>query len=333
MYYVFGESVESFLGFHLRKAQELQIPDELRGWNLEPTHYEINLPVWMVAGKYCPTCRDVYLSYVKGVKPLPTPAMMEGRLYHETLAEIVPTAKEYIYTTGITPNFNLLNHMQGAGKRKVLELVYGARKDIERAGMHEEDVAMIKYNMLKLWNFESMQIAANVDMVMSRFPNINRDSLVSKAIPLAVEQKLDGSRIGLSSQLSIDALMVPQAVIFDMKTGKSHRFHLMTTTGYALAYEAEHSEPVNIGCIVYPTFRPHLPIPSVKKKPHLITAEMRKEFIDLLRAKTEIVAREKDPGMPPACPQACPYYLECHPIPYTLQTRLSEHRPQEQARA
>jgi len=333
MYYVFGESVDSFLGFHIKKAQELNIPDELRGWNLEPTHYEINLPIWIVAGKYCPTYRDVYLSYVEGIKPPPTPPMMEGRLYHEALAEIVPTAKEYIYTNGISPTFNLMQHMLGVGKRKILELIYGARKDIEKANMHEEEIAVIKYNMLKLWNFESMQIAANVDLVLSKFPNINRDSLVSKAIPLAVEQKLDGSKMGLSSQLSIDALRVPQAVIFDMKTGKSQKYHLMTTTGYALAYESEHSEPVNIGCIVYPTFRPHLPIPSVKKRPHLITAEMRKEFIDLLRAKTEIIASEMDPGMPSVCSPACPYHSNCHPIPCTLQTRLLEHRPQEQPRA
>ncbi|MFQ6009729.1 MAG: type I-A CRISPR-associated protein Cas4/Csa1 [Candidatus Aenigmatarchaeota archaeon] len=324
MYYVFGESVDTFLGHHLRKAQVLDIPDELRGWNMEPLHDDVSLPIWIVAGKYCPTSRDVYLRYVEGVKPPPTAPLVEGRLYHEALAEIVPTAKEYVYRNGISSNFNLLNHMLGVGKRKILELVDGSRKDIQKAGMSEEKIAMIKYNMLKLWNFESMQIAANVDLVMSKFPSINRDSLVAKAIPLAVEQKLDGSKIGLSSQLSIDALRVPQAVIFDLKTGRSHSFHLLTTTGYALAYEAEHTEPVNIGCIVYPNFHPHLPIPSVKKKPHLITAELRKDFIGLLRHKTSIVASSEDPGIAEHCPPSCPFFSACRPRQAGQPARLSE---------
>ena len=71
------------------------------------------------------------------------------------------------------------------------------------------------------------------------------------AIPVVVEQKLNGSFLGLSGMLSTDALTYAEPIVVDLKFDPRRNFYRLATTGYALVLEALYDFPVNIGCVVY----------------------------------------------------------------------------------
>jgi len=227
------------------------------------------------------------------------------------MSHIVPEAKKYIYQHGIKSDFDLLNHMAAAGKRTIEEIIDKNKKDVMEL-LTISELNASKENMLKLWNYQAIQIVASVDLVLSKFLKIEPDSLVSKAIPISVEQKIDGSRIGLSKNLSVDAMNVPNTVVIDVKTGKPQEFHSLTVTGYALAYEAEYKIPVNMGCIIYPQFFYNKSVPYITKEPFIINNKLRKEFIEERNKKAKIILEQIDPGVPEVCSKACGYYNICH---------------------
>jgi len=311
MYYIFGESIDNFLGYFLLKSKQLKVDESLRGWSaskeIEPIA-KFQLPVYVVAGKYCPTARDVYLRYVEKKKMKKTKALIIGILLHETMSRIIPTAKKYIYEYGEHPDFNLLDDMLEMGKRHIDDIIN--KNDTKL--LTDDELNSIRENMLKLWNFQTKQIVASVEQVLSKFLYIEPDSLVTKAIPFSVENKLDGSRIGLSKNLSVDALHIPETVVMDIKTGKPQEFHDLTVAGYALAYESEYKNPVNLGCILYPQFLKNKPVPLITKEPFLIDNELRRKFIAERNKKMQIILDKRDPGVPEHCPRSCGFYEICH---------------------
>ncbi|MFH0948918.1 MAG: type I-A CRISPR-associated protein Cas4/Csa1 [Candidatus Aenigmatarchaeota archaeon] len=314
MYYIFGEPAGIFFGRELERANALQVDEELRGWLMETPNDRLSLPMYVVAAKYCPTLRDVYMQYVKKQKIVLNKPMLTGRMYHEVMSQVIPMAKKYIYQHGVSSDFNLLEHMTASGSQMIEKILVENSRDIKIL-FKSGDFDTVKENMQKLWNFQAVQIVASVDLVLSKFSLIDADSLVSKAIPISVEQKTDGSRIGLSNQLSIDAMQVPQTVIMDVKTGKEQSFHSLTVAGYALAYESENMKPVNLGCIIYPHFLASKSVPYVTKKFFLIDNTLRLELLEERKRKANIIKAGIDPGLPEdktKCP-TCGYFSVCYP--------------------
>ncbi len=100
MYFLSEEERKKLSRFHLPRAREQGVADELRGWNwpqppLEPV-YDIKLGVSEVAGRYCPSGRDLFFRRVEKQKGRPTPAMLKGKLFHAALAEVIVAAKRFI---------------------------------------------------------------------------------------------------------------------------------------------------------------------------------------------------------------------------------------------
>ena len=319
MYYVFGEPAGSFIGRFLEESKTLEVADELRGFSDSPATKpgaDMQLPLYMVASRYCPTARDVYLKYVKKAVSEATFPLVVGRFFHAVLAAVVPLAKKYIYSSGVNYDFDLLTYLRESAERYIESILKVSASDLTLI----DNLDRVTKKLHQLWNFQSLQLAASVDIVLSKFQSIEADALVSKAIPIAVEQRLDGSRIGLSKHLSVDALQVPQTVIMDVKTGRPQDFHALTVTGYAMAYEAEFEKPVNLGIVIYPQFFNFKSVPYVDKKPILITNELREKFLQERNEKAGIVISERDPGIadeviePGACPLSCGYYKICHPV-------------------
>ncbi|MBI4896388.1 MAG: type I-A CRISPR-associated protein Cas4/Csa1 [Candidatus Aenigmarchaeota archaeon] len=324
MYFVFGEPVEEFFGGVLKESSDMHVDESLRGWaHTEPMRPKTSaqLPIYIVAGKYCVTGRDVWLKYVKKFVAEKSKALLTGSLYHEVLAQVVPAAKRYIYQNGVTADFDLRGFLQETCMTTTDQLVEKKKFDVIDT-LGPTDLLEMKANMRKLWNFQMGQICAAVDLVLSKHYEIDADSLVAKALPLSVEQRIDGSRIGLSSQLYVDAMNVPHTVIMDTKTGRQHEFHRLTITGYALAYESEYHKPVNLGIILYPKFVKHKSVPYVIKKPFMINDELRREFLAERDRKAAIIQTKEDPGIVDEvykddleirCPVSCGFFKVCHP--------------------
>lgn len=303
MYFLADDERKQLLRYYLPKARELGVAEELRGWNwhqppLEPVYGAV-LALYEVAGKYCPSSRDVFLRRVHGIKGEPNPAMIQGAVLHEILADLLVTAKRAIYLHG-TENY-----------RAICETLekYAPAAPLPSTGLSEAEAADLCRKVEILCSFEKARVLSRLQEVLTRYPYIGEDSLANLTIPVVVEQKLNGAFLGLSGNLSTDAFIFSEPMILDLKFGEPRDFHRLGTTGYALVMEALYEFPVNLGCIIYGEFRGDRLI--VKRDIHIISDELRQWFIEERDEKARFVAEEIDPGLADDCPATCPFYRNC----------------------
>lgn len=304
MYFLNNQERRLLLKGYLPKSRKAYIDGDLRGWNwdrppLEPI-YELKIPLYEIANKYCKTCRDVYLRRIAKIKSKRNKAMIEGTILHETIVNFIIKAKKLIYQEGPKNIDKVLSQLEVIDFKAVEK-----HKDI----LNEEETD-IKNKVKILWNYEYNSAVSRIQNVLSRQPYINEDSLVSQAFPVVVEQKLNGSFLGLSPYLSADAFTMTEPMIVDLKFGDKKDFHKLSTTGYALVMESLFEFPVNIGCIVYGKIKDDRII--IEKEFHIIDDEMREWFIDERNERMYMLFEEIDPGMPEECYETCSYYKDCN---------------------
>jgi CRISPR-associated protein Csa1 len=236
--------------------------------------------------------------------------MVRGTLYHRTLEAVVTSAKRLIYD-GITPDLDFGRALGDQASSAVEKLVTKEQALIDKAGVNPEELEQVRQNMLKLWRSEACQISAAVVSALSSAPRINADSLVAHAIPLTIEHRIDGSHVGLSRGLSIDAFQSLRPMIMEMKTGKEQEFHRLTLAGYALAFESAFERAVNFGMLAYIRFLDDRPVPYVMRRVYPIDNGLRLQFLQMRDRKLEIVDQQRDPGLPRRCPSACSFFEIC----------------------
>lgn len=303
MYFLSEEERRLVLRRLLPQARENDVHPDLRGWNwaqppLAPV-YEAKLGLYEIAGQYCATGRDVYLRHVQGVKPPPNLLMVEGGVFHRVMTAIILAAKRIIYTQGP----DCLTGLEA--------LAEPDRSTLKTEGLSEKEREALAGRVDILWDFEYHRIVARVQEALARQPHIGPDALVALALPVTVEQKLDGSFLGLSSHLSADAFLFSEPMMMDIKFGERQDFHRLTTAGYALVMESLYEFPINVGCIVYPTFRGRRLL--IERDFHLIDDELRQWFIEARDERMRLVEEEIDPGLMGECYPLCHYWTACHP--------------------
>jgi CRISPR-associated protein Csa1 len=295
------------------ELQSLGISEELRGWNwqsapVEPPVRNVFFGVGDLAARYCKTLRDIYLKKVENVKPPPNIKMFEGIIYHSVAADAVTRVKSSLFEKGIVGGADLIEGLaptiDQACERLALEAVNAVGK------IEERDMEAVKRKARLFYRYLLVQAASRVDLVLSKFPHIDVDSLVNQAVPPIVERKVDGSLIGLSKELSAD-VYTPAYAVADLKTGEVRDFHPYAPTGYALAVEADEETAVDFGMIIYVKLFTHRPVPTVQTKCFVISDELRREFLEIRDEALDIVSNAKDPGKPASCPAFCPYYQIC----------------------
>jgi len=311
MYFLGDDERKHLLKGLLPKTRQTEVAEELRGWSwpqppLEPV-YPVRLALFEVAGRYCSSGRDVYLRHVQGVRPEPSVAMLQGSLFHAVVAAVLVEAKRLIYTHGIEGYRSVLDELNRSIGSP--ELPGEAVKVLERFPDGQAAEAKAKARVLR--DFEVSRVVARIQDILVRQPYIGTDSLAASAVPVVVEQKVDGSFLGLSSQLSVDAYTFSEVMILDTKFGRRRDFHRLTTTGYAMVCEALTEYPINIGCIVYGRFEGDRLI--VEKDFHIIDDELRQWFIEERDAKARMVYEEHDPGLASDCGVGCGFWRVCHP--------------------
>lgn len=308
------------------KARETEVAEELRGWNwhqppLEPV-YDVKLPLFEIANQYCSTGRDLFLRRVMKVQAKPNKAMLFGSVFHEIVARLLVQVKRLIYEKGVSGYKDIISHLEtmtfadvtgggppspaggGAAHARV------ARTPSDRFDEFDETEREELFHKCQLlMDFERARVIGRMHDVLARQPYIGEDALAATVVPVVVEQKLDGSFLGLSSNLSADAFTFSEPMISDLKFGEPQRFHRLTTTGYSLVLEALHDFPISIGCIVYVQFKQGRIF--VQRDFHLIDDELRQWFVEERDRKARMVADEIDPGLPDECYAACPYLEYC----------------------
>lgn len=305
MYFLSQEERKHLLKGYLPRSREVDIAEELRGWNwneppLVPI-YDIKLPLYEIANKYCDTGRDVYLKRVENVKVQPNTDMITGSAFHGILVSFIVKAKKLIYNLGVDEYTKIFDELK-VPDYNALE----SQNSLLDATVYES----IKSKARLIWEYEYTQAVGRIQDVLARQPYVGEDSLISLALPVIVEQKLDGSFLGLSRYLSADAFTLSEPMVVDLKFGPKKDFHRLTTTGYALVMESVFEFPVNVGCIVYGYFKNNRLI--IEKDFHIIDDELRQWFIEQRDDRMRMIYESMDPGVSENCYDSCPYYGVCH---------------------
>jgi len=305
MYFLTEAERKLFLKKMLPKARRLEVDDELRGWNwhqppLEP-YYEERLGVYEVSNGYCPTHRDLYIRRILNNCLKPNYFMISGKVFHQILVDVITNAKQMIYKHGVNDIGKLSTAL-----RQPMDINW--TDDV--LGLADEQKQELMTKGIFLRDYEQSRIISRIEEVLTQQPYIGKDSLVHLALPIVCENKLDGRFLGLSQHLSVDAFVLSEPMIMDVKFGSPHKFHQLQTTGYALVMEALHEVPVNLGCIVYGEFKNGRLI--VTKQMHLIDDELRQWFIESRDEKMRMICEEIDPGIAADCQEYCPGYTVCH---------------------
>ncbi len=290
------------MGRLLPQARRQQVHPELRGWNwreppLAPA-YNVPLGVYEIAAQYCPSGRDMYLRRVLGVRARPNRAMREGAALHAALKDTILRAKQAIYLGGTEGCLHYL--------AELASLIPAAA---DASATQPEESAGLERQMAALRQFEYHRLISRVQEVLARQPRVGTDSLAALAVPVTVEQQLDGSLLGLSGHLATDALLSFTPLVFDVKFGPRRDFHRLATTAYALVLESLYECPVDVGCIVYVAFDGEGIL--VQRDLHLLDDELRQWFVDERDERSRRVAEEIDPGKPAVCADDCPYVGHC----------------------
>lgn len=295
MYFFSEEERKYLLKKLIPAARDRGIAEELRGWNwyrpeLSPPH-DIILPVWEIADRYCETRRDVFLRHVMKVDAPPSEEMVAGRIYHQAIAELFPLAKRLIYSEGLGVCTSLAQILM----ERMPEVIEEAEKQMLSAGLADASGEVIE-NLRKLWPFEVSRIVSAIYACLGKYRYISEDSLVNHALPFVLEHKLDGRYLGLSSNLSADAINMGGMMVCDLKTGQRRDFHRLSATGYALVYESLYEVPINIGCTVYLSFPRDHPTPHIDRDFFILSDELRQWFVEERDGIQDMIFYGREPG-------------------------------------
>lgn len=308
MYFLAEDERKQLARVLLPQTREAGVADELRGWHwdqppLQPV-YDIRLGVFEVAGHYCAKDRDLYFRRVEHRSGTITRPMLEGKLFHNLLAQVITLSKKYVYAKGLgeVSGFSRVVHDEAMVWLKDQEsTLLSELPDAWREEIMEKAHSLLRFEVERVW--------ARIQEVLLRQPYIEEDSLVASAIPVVVEQKLNGTFLGLSGMLSTDALTYAEPIVVDLKFGPRRDFYRLATTGYALVLEALHDFPVNIGCIVYAQYKQGRW--QIERDLHIIGDELRQRFIEERDDKMRLVYEEIDPGRDFDCRVECSFAGEC----------------------
>ena len=268
------------------------VENELRGWNwdkppLRPRAY-LGLGVSEVSSKYCSTRRDIWLRRVMGTKPSASipEQLCIGRVVHEVFRIVTSEVRKLVVRD--LPGWEVYERLACKCKRT-----------LSCNGLNPEPWVIDLYKTLLLM-FTAESESSNI--LHGASPSIGW-------LPYVSEFKVDGSMLGLSSNLSVDAI-AEGGVIVEIKYGRPMDFHKLALTGYALALEANLEVPFDYGILLHinglPKSRPRIGV-----EPVYISSSLRREFIDERDEIIDMVLSGREPPKPEYCPYLCPYREVC----------------------
>jgi len=275
-----SQIVRQLRRLHSYRASD-PIEEELRGWNyhmppIKPRRY-FSLSMSDVAYKYCLTKRDVYLRKVLKVQGEQKPALALGQAVHDVIKHVSDDLTK-LSASGLKP-------------WDALEVLFMKSRKVAREVCPQQ---FIKY-------CEEVYKAYALDILSD-----TSDS--TSFLPVISEFKVDGSPLGLSPRLSVDAI-VQLSFVVEFKVGSIQEFHKLALAGYALALESALELPIDFGALIY--VNGINSSPEFKLEVSYISPDLRKEFLDARDEIIDMLSQEKDPGMPVTCSPSCPFLSYC----------------------
>lgn len=266
-------------------AEGYPVEPELRGWSwqfppVRPRSY-LGLSVQDVAS-YCPTRRDTWLRRAAGLRAQPTLPMKVGLEVHGVMTSVTSILRRHLFS-GSNP---------AALSRGVERAIESHAKNCPTSECAHvvRGVGWLTYHTLVS------------DWLWSSY-----GAMPVPAMALFSELKVDGSPIGLSSGMRVDAIPMANVVV-DLKTGKKSEVHEVALAAYALTLEASLEVPVDYGLLVYTWWNGTL---QVETKGVYIGPDLRKSFLDARDEVVDMLLSKREPPRAVDCPQTCPYLEVC----------------------
>lgn len=264
-------------------ASEYPVDESLRGWcwdrpPLRPRAF-LGLSVYDIAS-YCPTGRDVWLRRVSGVRGEVTDGMLLGRDVHTVISCVI---------SGVRACFSPQVDSHDACLGGVIEDCLRGCREVKWFGLLK-DVAYLTFHVLAaeyMWS--------RVGVGFQPF------------LGWLSEVKVDGSPLGLSPNLRVDAI-VSGNVVVDFKVGKPSDNQRLMLTAYALSAEANLEVPIDYGFLIYVSSNGSL---SVRVEGVYIGPDLRREFIDSRDEVIDMLLSEREPPKAVTCPKTCPLKKHC----------------------
>lgn len=267
---------------HSRRYQD-PVDEELRGWNWErppvrPRAY-LGLSVSEVA-TYCPTRRDTWLRRVARVAPEPSEALRVGLAVHEAIHATLRHLRRLL--------------LEGAPWSSYEDLVREVLGSVNvPEGLSGWVTSFVRYTVVQAVAEASWSAVGDG---------------VSPWLPWVSEVRVDGSPLGLSRGLRIDALTGSNVVV-DFKVGKPCDNHKLMVAAYAMALEANLEVPVDYGIVVYVNgVNDSL---SVRVEATYVATSLRKDFLDARDDTIDMLLTGREPPRAQSCSAACPFRSYC----------------------
>ncbi|RLG82964.1 MAG: type I-A CRISPR-associated protein Cas4/Csa1 [Thermoprotei archaeon] len=266
----------------LRRLHALRVSDpideELRGWNwysppLKPRAH-LGLGVSELVYGVCPTRRDLWLRRVAGVEPRPTRAMAVGSavhtLFHESARDVAR-----LLASGETP-WDAACRLMVSSEKRVRRLL----------GFNSWASSLYRAFVLA-WCSSAAELGS---------------------APWVTEYSVDGSPLGLSRRLRVDAV-ADAGVVVELKYGSWRESYPVALAGYAMALESYLETPVDYGVVILVDRVEERP--RVEIEPVYIDNHLRNEFLQVRDEAIDMLLTRSEPPRPRTCPRECPFREVC----------------------
>ncbi len=272
---------------HLLRYKD-PIDEEFRGWNwsrppIKPRAY-LGLSISELTHP-CKTKRYVWLKRMEGVKPKPNNGLIVGAIVHEVISKVIVIVSKHVYDS-FKP-WKCISEVRDA----VLKIV----KD------HEVNDEGIRDWLIDIAEYITLQLIADAS-----WNSIGAG--IGPWMPWHSEVKVDGSLIGLSKDLRVDAL-VNGSVIVEFKVTKPRPEYRLSLAGYALAIESNWEIPIDYGMLIYINGVGRSP--KITIDPIFISNDLRRDFLEVRDEVIDMLLSEREPPVSSNCPSNCPFKHIC----------------------
>ena len=284
------EIIRGLKKLHTIRARD-PVPEELRGWShntppVKPRAY-LGLGVGEIAYRYCETKRDLYLRRVLGIKGDSGKApLVNGAAIHKIFSEASRGVRKLA--------------LLGKPGPEIYEELSKEAPRIASTTCPED----LRITCEKIYRYLALMWSAEIAKARIAYGSQDAAGL----IPWITELRVDGTLVGLSDRLSVDAI-AEASIVIEIKTGQKKNFHKLALAGYALALESSLETPIDYGVLIY--INPVGEEPEITLESHYISPDTRKEFIDARDEAIDMILSSKDPGIARNCPETCPFLEIC----------------------
>jgi len=267
----------------VRRVRGGEVPGELRGWRWEeppvrPRAY-LGLGVSEIVPRYCDSFRDVWLRRVARVRGDGSRGgVAVGYIVHEVFHAAAEDLRGLL--------------VRGFEVWRAVQALFESGP---REGWPEWAVSLYR-RLILVW-------AGEVEGVL-----LSGGSLWG--VPWVTEVVVDGSLVGLSPRLRVDAL-AGGGVVVEVKVGRLRRDHDLVLAGYALALEAQLGVPFDYGVVINVLGVPG-DAPRFEARGYFLGEMTRRRFLEYRDEAIDVVLSGREPPLSSSCSKSCPFYEACH---------------------